>query len=89
MRGRFGHRHIIRENRLSEPKVRDGNKQKATNLEYAINHAANGLKAVYEKYGPDALGFFVSPKATNEEIFMVQKIARDVFNSNNIASCTI
>jgi len=86
MRGRFGHRHIIRENRLSEPKVRDGNKQKATNLEYAINHAANGLKAVYEKYGPDALGFFVSPKATNEEIFMVQKIARDVFNSNNIAS---
>ena len=86
MRGRFGHRHIIKENRLYEPKVRDGNKLKATNLEYAIKHAASGLKAVYEKYGPDALGFFVSPKATNEEIFMVQKLARDVFNSNNIAS---
>ncbi|HNR11919.1 MAG TPA: FAD-dependent oxidoreductase [Thermodesulfobacteriota bacterium] len=86
VRGRFGHRHILTQNRLVEPKVLEGTVQKTTNLEYAIEAAAKGLQDVYKKHGGSALAFLVSPKATNEEVFMVQKIAREVFNSNNVAS---
>lgn len=86
MRGRFGHRPLLKGKRLGEPKVREGNAQKATNLTYAVEHAVAGLQAVAKTHGPEALGFFVTPKASNEEVFLVQKLAREVFHSNNVAS---
>ncbi len=85
-RGRFGHRQLIRENRLTEPVIQKDGHRRQTTMIYAMNAAVDGLKKVSETYGPDQLGFFVSPRATNEEIFMAQKLARQVFQSGNVAS---
>ena len=86
MAGRFGHRNIIEANRLTVPKVLENTKQFETNMEYAISHAITGLKEVRDKYGSNALAFLVSPRSTNEEIFMVQRLAREVFGTSNITS---
>ncbi|OPY11463.1 MAG: Glutamate synthase (NADPH) small chain [Syntrophus sp. PtaB.Bin001] len=86
MAGRFGHRDILEANRLTIPKVRENGAQKSTNLEYAISRAVRGLKEVRDKYGSNALAFFISPRCTNEEIFLAQRLAREVFWTSNITS---
>lgn len=53
----------------------------------AISIAANKLKEIAEKYGPDALGFQSSAKCTNEDNYLMQKLARQVFKTNNIDHC--
>ncbi len=86
VRGRFGHREILEEKRLVEAKRKDGAGQVTISVEQALKDAVAGLKAVADEHGPESLGFFISPKATNEETFLFQKLAREVFGTNNIAS---
>jgi predicted molibdopterin-dependent oxidoreductase YjgC len=86
MAGRFGHRDILEANRLTTPKILEGVIQKATNLEFAVSHSVRGLKEVRDKYGSNALAFLLSPRCTNEEIFLVQRLAREVFWTSNITS---
>ena len=45
------------------------------------------LKGVAERHGPDALGFVSSSRCTMEENFLVQKLARAVFRTNNVHQC--
>lgn len=86
VRGRFGHREILQNERLVEARERDGAAQRPISLDAAVERAVSGLQAVAKQHGPEALGFFISPKATNEEVFLFQKLARKVFGSNNVAS---
>jgi formate dehydrogenase major subunit len=86
VRGRFGHREILEEQRLTEAKRKNGAGHQPISVEEAVKQAASGLKAVADKHGPESLGFFISPKATNEETFLFQRLAREVFGTNNIAS---
>ncbi len=44
--------------------------------EEALEAAAQGLKGVVERHGPDAVGVLVSPGATLEEMYLLQKLAR-------------
>ena len=39
-----------------------------------------------EQHGPDAIGFLASPLATNEENYLLGKIARAIVGTNNIDS---
>ena len=39
------------------------------------------------RHGPDALGFLASAKCTNEENYLVQKLARQGFGTNNVDHC--
>lgn len=50
----------------------------------AVVEAAKALKSVAEKYGPDSVAFIAGPRATNEELFLLQKIAREGIGTNNI-----
>ncbi|SVB16302.1 uncharacterized protein METZ01_LOCUS169156, partial [marine metagenome] len=38
-------------------------------------------------HGNDALGFISSSRCTGEENFLVQKLARAVFKTNNVHQC--
>ncbi|MBT7712681.1 MAG: FAD-dependent oxidoreductase [Deltaproteobacteria bacterium] len=85
-RGRFEPRQAIKENRLTAPMVVEKGDRKQTNMASAIYRAIEGLKKVHRQYGPEQLGFFISPRSTNEEIFMVQKLARQYFQCGNVAT---
>ena len=72
--------------RLRTPLVkRDGILVEAS-WEEAIALAAKGLKQIRDKIGSDGLAVLSSPKLSNEENYLVQKLARVALRTNNIGS---
>ena len=85
-RGRFGPRHLLSGPRLGQPRIKGTDGPKEVPLEEALSATLEGLRKVAEEHGPEALGFFISPKASNEELFALQLLAREVFGTNNVGS---
>ncbi|MEX0582264.1 MAG: molybdopterin-dependent oxidoreductase, partial [Sneathiella sp.] len=54
----------------------------------ALDVAANGLKKVRDTNGGNALAGFGSAKGSNEEAYLVQKLVRTGFGTNNVDHCT-
>ncbi|GLI37521.1 NADH-quinone oxidoreductase subunit NuoG [Geobacter hydrogenophilus] len=80
--GRFGYSYINSADRLTQPMVR-GEK---VDWNAAMGAAATGLKEIVAKYGPDAVAGFGSPRVTNEENYLFQKLFRNAIGSGNIDS---
>ena len=74
--------------RLTEPLVRgaDGELHPAS-WEEAIAAAAAGLNAVRERHGDQAVGVLASARLTNEENYLIQKLARTALKTNSVHSC--
>ena len=86
-RGFFGHGFIHHADRLTRPTVRFP--ERATmqvTWEGALTRAAEGLAAVKAKYGAGAIGGLISARCTNEEIYLFQKLMRDVIGTPHIDS---
>lgn len=60
---------------------------KEVSWDRALDLVAKRLLEIKEKHGGDSIGFLSSAKATNEENFLMMKLARVVFNTNNIDHC--
>lgn len=88
VKGRFSYEFIHHEDRLTHPMVRgeDGQLHRTT-WEVALKKAADGLKAVKARHDADALGFISSSRCTGEENYLVQKLARAAFGTNNCHQC--
>ena len=56
--------------------------------EEALERAAGGLRTIRERDGARALAGFGSAKGSNEEAYLVQKLVRTGFGSNNVDHCT-
>lgn len=88
VKGRFAYDFIHHEDRLTQPLVRDkdGNLQPST-WENALAVAAAGLKKIRDRHGSDALGFVSSSRCTGEENYLMQKLSRAAFGTNNCHQC--
>lgn len=88
VKGRFAYDFVHHDERLTVPMIRgtDGELHEAS-WEEALTAAARGLHGVRERHGADALGFVSSSRCTMEENYLVQKIARTVFRTNNVHQC--
>ena len=88
VKGRFAYDFIEHKDRIMTPLIKgeDGMLHEAS-WDKAMQHAANGLLGVREKHGSDALGFISSSRCTGEENYLVQKLSRAVFNTNNVHQC--
>ena len=53
----------------------------------ALSYTAERLNAIKAKHGARALGGITSSRCTNEETFLVQKLVRAGFGSNNVDTC--
>ncbi|MCL5261164.1 MAG: formate dehydrogenase subunit alpha [Gammaproteobacteria bacterium] len=73
--------------RLQTPLIRRNGKLVAASWDEALDLIANKLAFIREKYGNDALMFFSSAKVTNEENYLMMKLARAVFKTNNVDHC--
>jgi len=87
--GRFGQELFIKRRRVTAPMVRAGEKLEEVELDRARETAVAGLSRLARKYGPQAIGVFVSPELTCEEQVVAQRIAREGLGTNNIGSLTI
>ena len=54
----------------------------------ALTIIATEFTRIKNTYGPDALAFIASSKCTNEESYLMQKLARAVIGTNNVDNCS-
>ena len=87
VKGRFGFDYIHSPDRLTEPLIREGEKFRPASWDEALNRVAQGLKKVKAGHGPEAIGVLVSAKCTNEENYLLQKLARAALGTNNVDHC--
>ena len=88
VKGRFAYDFIDHPDRLTTPQIRgaDGALHHAT-WDEALDAVAAGLGGVKDRHGADALAFISSSRCTIEENYLVQKIARAVYGTNNVHQC--
>lgn len=88
VKGKFGWDFVNSDQRLTKPLIRQGDQFVESTWEEALNLMASKLGAIKETYGGKALGFISSSKCTNEENYLMQKLARQVFQTNNVDNCS-
>ncbi|MCB2100867.1 MAG: formate dehydrogenase subunit alpha [Rhodobacterales bacterium] len=104
VKGRFGFDYAHHPHRLTVPLIRRDDAPKAgadrvdpanpfthfreATWEEALDKAAGGLAAIRAAHGDRALAGFGSAKGSNEEAYLVQKLVRTGFGSNNVDHCT-
>ncbi|AFK22808.1 formate dehydrogenase subunit alpha [Pyrococcus sp. ST04] len=77
---------VLSKDRLTHPLKKVGEDFVKVSWDVAIKEIANKLLEIKENYGPDAIAFIASSKVSNEENYLLQKIAR-LLGTNNIDNC--
>ncbi|MGG1617383.1 formate dehydrogenase subunit alpha [Paenibacillus sp. NRS-1781] len=88
VKGKFGWDFVNSDQRLTTPLIRQGDEFVEATWEEALSLMASKMGAIKETYGGEALGFISSSKFTNEENYLMQKLARQVFQTNNVDNCS-
>ena len=58
-----------------------------TDWDTALDITANKLMQIRDQFGADTIGVLTSAKCTNEENYLMNKLARQVIGTNNIDHC--
>jgi len=89
VKGRFGHTFRTHPDRLTRPMIRESREEPFREVEWdeALGMAAARLAAISEKCGTDSVGVLSSARCTNEENYLIQKLARGVLGTNNVDNC--
>ncbi len=88
VKGKFSYGFVNSDDRLTKPLVRaeDGSFRTAS-WDEALTRVAEGLGAIKEEHGGEALSLIASSKATNEENYLMGKFARQVLGTNSVDNC--
>ncbi len=88
VKGRFAFNFVHHPDRLTRPLVRgEDGELHPTSWDDALRVAAEGLRGVKERHGPQAIGVLASARLTMEENFLLQKLARTALETHSIHSC--
>jgi formate dehydrogenase major subunit len=88
VKGKFGWDYVNSKERITTPLIRKGDVFVEASWDEALSLVAKNLNGIKETYGSDALGFISSSKMTNEENYLIQKLSRQVFGTNNVDNCS-
>jgi predicted molibdopterin-dependent oxidoreductase YjgC len=100
VKGRYGYDFVHHPDRLTQPKVReyllkgqprtvksDRGRWVGVDWDTALYLAASKLRDTRDTYGSDSIGILTSAKCTNEENYLMNKLARQVLGTNSIDHC--
>lgn len=88
VKGRFAFDFVDHPDRLTAPLIRNAAGELVeASWDDALDHVAESLQRVSDRHGPQALAFLTSSRCTNEENYLLQKLARGVMGTNNVHSC--
>jgi len=87
VKGRFGFSYVHSSERLTKPLIRENGTFREAQWDEAIELTGRRLREIRDKYGPDSIAFLSSCRCTNEENYLMQKIARTAGGTNNIDQC--
>src|SRR5437660_956004 len=88
IKGKFGWDIMNSADRLTTPLIREGNEFHEASWDEALDLVARRLSEIKAEHGADALAFITSSKCTNEESYLMQKLARAVAGTNNVDNCS-
>jgi formate dehydrogenase major subunit len=89
VKGRFAWGYANHQDRILEPMIRASvdDPWQVVSWDEAFAYTARRLNEIKASHGPRALGGITSSRCTNEETFLVQKLVRSGFGSNNVDTC--
>jgi formate dehydrogenase major subunit len=89
VKGRFAYGYAAHQDRIKSPMIRRKitDPWREVSWDEAIAYAAAEFKRLQHQYGPDAIGGITSSRCSNEETFLVQKLVRAAFGTNNVDTC--
>jgi formate dehydrogenase alpha subunit len=101
VKGRFGYDFIYNKDRVTTPLIRkkaqapgartqafDRDQWREVSWDEALDYTADRMVEIYKRDGADAMAVYCCAKATNEDNYLLQKLFRALFRSNNIDHCT-
>jgi formate dehydrogenase major subunit len=89
IKGKFGWDFVNSPDRLARPLVREaGGFFREASWEEALERVRDGFTRILSREGADAVAVIGSSKCTNEEAYLTQKLARQVFGTNNVDNCS-
>lgn len=84
IRGWHVHEVASSPDRLTTPLLKKNGQLVEASWDEALGFIASRLKEVKDTHGPDAIAFLNSPRCSNEESYLFQKLARGVVGTNNV-----
>jgi formate dehydrogenase alpha subunit len=101
VKGRFGYDFVYSKDRITTPLIRktaqapgartqafDRDQWREVSWDEALDHSADRMVEIYRRDGADAMAVYCCAKATNEDNYLLQKLFRVLFRSNNVDHCT-
>jgi len=101
VKGRFGYDFVYHKERVTSPMVRnvpqkpgartqafDRSEWHTVTWDEALDTVADRLVEIYRRDGAHAMAAYCCAKATNEDNYLLQKLYRSLFRTNNIDHCT-
>ncbi len=101
VKGRFGYDFMYHPDRVTTPLIRkepqrpgartqafDRAQWRDVSWDEALDYTADRLVAIYQRDGSRAMSVYCCAKATNEDNYLLQKLFRALFRTNNIDHCT-
>jgi formate dehydrogenase major subunit len=88
IKGKFGWDYVNSPDRLTKPLIREGDAFREATWDEALDLVARKFTEIKAATGPDSLAFISSSKCTNEESYLMQKLARAVIGTNNMDNCS-
>jgi formate dehydrogenase alpha subunit len=101
VKGRFGYDFVYSKDRITTPLIRkttqapgartqafDRDQWREVSWDEALDYSADRMIEIYRRDGADAIAVYCCAKATNEDNYLLQKLFRVLFRSNNVDHCT-
>src|SRR6478736_6300803 len=89
VKGRFAWGYANHQDRILKPMMREKitDPWREVSWEAAIGRVASEFRRIQAEAGKDSIGVITSSRCTDEETYLVQKLARQVFRNNNTDTC--
>ena len=87
VKGRYAFDFTTAADRVVDPLIREGDSWRVASWDEALDLIAKRLGDLGRRFGPDSIGVLGSARATNEENYLAQKLARVVIGTNNVDCC--
>ena len=88
VKGKFGWDYVNHPDRLRRPLIRENDTFREAGWEEALELVGRRLLEIKQQFGPDAIALVASSKCSNEESYLMQKLARAVVGTNNVDNCS-
>jgi formate dehydrogenase alpha subunit len=87
IKGWNAHEFVHSPERLTTPLIRKNGSLQEASWDEALDFTVSRLSEIKEKHGGDSLSFLSSARCTNEENYLLQKLCRAGFGTNNVDAC--